>query len=388
MRIIGVILEVNPLHLGHKYFINKVKAKYQPDVMIAVTSTYFTMRGDVNCWTKRQKVEALLALGFDLVMELPFELAVQRADIFALNSIEILKSLQITDLAFGIEPEGEQLLIPVSEYIQTLEFATNFKKALQTNLSYKKAYLKALEQKFDSQDLTIIAKSNFTLATEYMKYLSRTSIKPIIIPRQGSDYHEKTLSSSFPSATAIRNSFRTDKILTTVKQYLAFPHLTYLDLNSAEQKLLTIATYSLKVEGVRLYYDKEGIGNYIEKNGNFFLPYSKFIVALANRKYSETRIKRYLLELLIYGEKREMQNIQNQKPYLRLLGFSENGLKYLKTCTQTVKKAIFSSPNDELVPETEAILNNELKASKLFEILNNQMILNEEYLFPIKKKGE
>ena len=55
MKIIGIIIEANPLHHGHEHLINTVKQEHNPDCLIAVVSTYFTMRGDINCVTKKEK---------------------------------------------------------------------------------------------------------------------------------------------------------------------------------------------------------------------------------------------------------------------------------------------------------------------------------------------
>ena len=55
MNIVGIIIETNPFHNGHMYFINEIKEKYQPDLIIAVTSTSFTMRGEISLLNKFDK---------------------------------------------------------------------------------------------------------------------------------------------------------------------------------------------------------------------------------------------------------------------------------------------------------------------------------------------
>ena len=60
MKIIGIIIEANPLHHGHEHLINTVKNEHSPDCLVAVVSTYFTMRGDINCVTKKEKINQLL----------------------------------------------------------------------------------------------------------------------------------------------------------------------------------------------------------------------------------------------------------------------------------------------------------------------------------------
>ena len=52
MHIIGLIAEYNPLHLGHIYQINKIKEKYPDSIIIVITNTCFSQRGEVNILNK------------------------------------------------------------------------------------------------------------------------------------------------------------------------------------------------------------------------------------------------------------------------------------------------------------------------------------------------
>ena len=52
MKVLGLILEINPFHKGHQYFINEAIKKCNPDITVAITSTSFTMRGDVSLISK------------------------------------------------------------------------------------------------------------------------------------------------------------------------------------------------------------------------------------------------------------------------------------------------------------------------------------------------
>jgi predicted nucleotidyltransferase len=102
-KVLGLILELNPFHNGHYYFIQEAKKRVNPDYTIAVLSTNFTMRGDISVFDKFQKTNLALKAGINLVMELPFLSAVNSADFFAYNSVKILTDMGITDLAFGTE---------------------------------------------------------------------------------------------------------------------------------------------------------------------------------------------------------------------------------------------------------------------------------------------
>ena len=89
MKIIGIIAEYNPFHLGHLYQIKKVKEKYPDSIVIVVISSSFTQRGDISLLNKWDKTKIALDNGIDLVIELPFEYATKSSEIFAKGAIEI-----------------------------------------------------------------------------------------------------------------------------------------------------------------------------------------------------------------------------------------------------------------------------------------------------------
>ena len=93
LKIFGIVIEANPFHNGHKYFIDKIKQDYKPDVLIAVTSTSFSMRGEISLIDKFDKTKILLENGIDIVLELPFTYAIQSADFFAKKGCRKTNSL-------------------------------------------------------------------------------------------------------------------------------------------------------------------------------------------------------------------------------------------------------------------------------------------------------
>ena len=55
MHVIGVIAEYNPFHKGHLYQINKIKEKYPNSLLVVVTSSSFTQRGNISLLNKWDK---------------------------------------------------------------------------------------------------------------------------------------------------------------------------------------------------------------------------------------------------------------------------------------------------------------------------------------------
>ena len=95
MKIIGLIAEYNPFHLGHQYQIKKIKEMFPNSIIIAIISTHFTQRGDISIINKWDKTKICLEEGIDLVIELPTLYATQSADIFAYGALSILNKFKI-----------------------------------------------------------------------------------------------------------------------------------------------------------------------------------------------------------------------------------------------------------------------------------------------------
>ena len=374
MKVIGIIIEANPLHHGHEHLINIVKKDHQPDCLIAVVSTYFTMRGDINCVSKTEKIKQLLESGFDLVFELPIALSMHRSDIFAENSVKILKSVGITHLAFGSEIQNIDLYHKLLEVRELPEYQELFKYYLNTNASYKQASIKALSHYFDPNLISVFSHPNFTLGLEYLKYLKGTNIQPIIIKRIGS-YNEETPTSSITSATAIRNLITNKQ---EISKYVSYNN--YLDLDKINKNIFELIKYKLLIETKSLKSDIEGLGNYIRNNGDFNTNYPDFINKLANKKYTKTRIRRYLINLLLNN--RLPYSIEHN--YLRLIGFNKTGINYVNSLDYTIKEQIFNSfknlKNEDLKPYLEL----EIKAAKLFSLISETE--NEEFKLPVRKE--
>ena len=98
LKIVGTIVEYNPLHNGHAYAISKIKEESKADVIIAVMSGDFTMRGELSLFNKFEKTHQALNIGIDMVIELPFPYTVQNSDLFSEYAIKLLNPDNIVDI--------------------------------------------------------------------------------------------------------------------------------------------------------------------------------------------------------------------------------------------------------------------------------------------------
>ena len=66
-KVLGLVLEINPPHNGHKYFIENAIKEVNPDYTIAIISGNICQRGEFSVMSKYDKTKILLDLGIDLV---------------------------------------------------------------------------------------------------------------------------------------------------------------------------------------------------------------------------------------------------------------------------------------------------------------------------------
>ena len=109
LKIVGTIVEYNPLHNGHAYAIEQIKKQSQADVIIAVMSGDFTMRGELSLFNKFEKTNQALSIGIDLIIELPFPYTVQNSDLFSEYAIKLLNLCKVNEVWFGSESNNSLL---------------------------------------------------------------------------------------------------------------------------------------------------------------------------------------------------------------------------------------------------------------------------------------
>jgi predicted nucleotidyltransferase len=69
MKIVGLIVEYNPLHYGHIHHIEETQKILEPDVLIAVMSGNVVQRGEIAITDKFTRTKMALEAGIDLVVE-------------------------------------------------------------------------------------------------------------------------------------------------------------------------------------------------------------------------------------------------------------------------------------------------------------------------------
>ena len=217
MKVIGIIAEYNPMHLGHIYQIKKIKENFPNSIIIVITNSCFTQRGEISIINKWDKTKICLNNNIDIVIELPFVFATQSADIFAKGALEILNKLNIDILAFGSESNDlNKLELIVNTQLNNPNYDKLVKKQLNEGINYPTAMSKVLNELLGYS----VTAPNDLLGISYIKEIKKNnySIKPFLIKRIG-NYHETEVKNKIISASLIRTLLKNNKYITqfTVK---------------------------------------------------------------------------------------------------------------------------------------------------------------------------
>ncbi len=367
MHIIGLIAEYNPFHNGHLYQIKKIKEKYPNSILVAVISSSFTQRGDISILDKWTKTQIALDNNIDIVIELPFVYATQSSDIFAKGAIHLLEELQIDTLVFGTESENIDIINKVADtQINNKEYDKLVKEYIDKGINYPTATNKAVEKltgyKIDSP--------NDLLALSYIKQikLDNKNINIINIPRTVS-YYGNNIKDNITSATNIRKLYYNNQDIDSL-----IPYSKDKLLNISMNDYLPYLKYISSVENLSIYQTvDEGIENRIVKEINNISNYEELIQKIKTKRYTYNKMSRMLLHILTKFTKEESSNLKID--YLRVLGFSKEGQKYLNKIKKNINIPIITGYKKNI----SKILDIELRITKIYSLIAGPSQLQKEY---------
>ncbi len=339
---VGIICEYNPFHNGHKYHIEKTKLLFPDEEIVLVLNGYFLQRGEISILSKEDKTKLALKFGVDLIVELPFYYGIHSADIFSYGAILILNKLKINKIVFGSESDDLEKL----KKLALKENPVLIKKYLKQGLSYPKAIGK----------IKNIDTPNDLLGISYIKAINQ--INPKIIPysiKRTSEFHDNKSNNKVISASNIRNKLLNQ---TNINNFVPSSILKYIKIISNEDLFPYLKYKILAEDNLNKYLlVNEGIDFKIKKEIYNSHSYSELITNLKSKRYTVTKLNRILTSILI-GYEKEYFHINNLD-YLKILGFSPKGQRYLK------KLSIKTLINNK----DSIIYKLELKSSSIYSLI-------------------
>ncbi len=338
MNIIGIVCEYNPFHNGHMYQINEIKKKYKDSIIIVVTSSSFTQRGNLSLLNKWDKTKIALLNNVDIVLELPYVYTVQSSDIFAEFAIKILNELKIDTLIFGSESNNlNELITSAKVQLNNTNFNTLVQKYLKDGINYPTALNNALKDLKCSP----INTPNDLLGVSYIKTIleNNYNIKIDTIKRTN-DYHDINSNDEIVSASNIRN-----KILNNLEYKHMVPSITYEILKNKKQnnKYFEYLKYKIISEdNLDKYLDvDEGLSTRIKESINKSNNLEELIQNIKTKRYTYNKISRMLNHILCSFTKEENNNIKELE-YIRILGFNNKGKEYLNEIKSNINLPILN----------------------------------------------
>lgn len=318
MEKIGIICEYNPFHNGHLYHIRKIKEMYPGAPVILVLGGYFLQRGDVSLLSKWSKTKLALQYGVDLVVELPVLFGTNSADYFAFHAIKALAACKVTKIVFGSECDDLDLLKKAAVLQDREEFNDKVKSNLKSGLNYPSSL---------RESLGIELKSNDLLAVAYIKAINKLdpSIEPVSIQRTN-DFNDTESSNEIVSAQNIRKKLLMHEPIDRFVPPYPSSLINTIDMNV----FMNYLRYRVLTEKKMSRYlgVDEGIENRIkEVLSKDNITYDEMISLVKSKRYTESRIKRMFIHILLGIEKEDMMEEHEQ---FRVLGFDRIGQKYLK----------------------------------------------------------
>ncbi len=367
MKVVGIIAEYNPFHLGHLYQIDKVKELYPDSIIIAIISTNFTERGEISLLNKWDKTNICLANKVDLVLELPTLYATQASDMFAYGALKILNSIHIDTLVFGTESNNLNDLITLANtQLKNKEYDELVKKYLDNGINYPTAMSNALKE---LTNLTINT-PNDLLALSYIKEIIKHNyqITPMPIKRTN-DYHSKKINSNIINASLIRDLLSQKK---DISKYVPKETMHYLKknitLNDAYPYLLYNIITNRNILADYLTVD-EGIENRILKQINKSSNWDNLVTDLKTKRYTYNKINRMLIHILLGIKKTDNTN----DVYIRILGFNQKGRKHLQRIKKDIDIPIYTSYK----PNLSHIFDLEYQSTYIYSLITNDLKLRE-----------
>lgn len=400
----GIVVEYNPFHNGHAFHLHQTKETTNADVIIAVMSGNFLQRGEPALVSKFSRTKMALFAGVDIVVELPYPFATQKAEIFSNGAISILGALGCSAICFGSESGDEQAFLETIQFIIDNEeyYQRYIKQFVKEGFSYPKATSLAFQKLNPVSSLVDLSKPNNILGYHYIKAIQHQGflMKPYTIQRKNANYHDEDFASAtIASATSIRKALFDQGSLEMIQSYVPdatfkqlvefkndyhtfiqwenyWPFLKYRLLNSSPEELRSI------------YEIEEGIEfrmiSYAKKSESFY----HFMQSIKTKRYTWTRLQRACLHILTNTKKEEMKKASHTASYIRLLGMSQKGRKYLNEKKELIPIPVIS----KLSAAKEDLVHLDVKASNIYALgypeEASQKLLMEEFSHPPILLGE
>jgi predicted nucleotidyltransferase len=358
LKALGVVVEYNPFHNGHHYHLEAAKQACQPDVVVAVMSGNFLQRGEPALINKWYRAKMALLGGVDIVIELPYRFATQKAETFALGAVSILNDLNCNYLCFGSEHGDIQSFLQTRKWIEENdeEYQLHIREYMKAGVSYPKALNSSFLHLGEQRNLVDLSKPNNILGYHYIEAIEKlqSHMVPFTIKRKNAEYHDEHFTSeTIASATSIRKALFSSESETEIDRFVPITtkellndYLKAYQIFHNWENYWPLLRYRIiqagKEELQQIYEVEEGLENRFKKIILQAHSFYDFMERIKTKRYTWTRLQRACLHILTNSKKEDIFKQPLTPTYLRLLGMTDSGQKYLSAQKKQLSVPIIS----------------------------------------------
>lgn len=382
MRVAGIIVEYNPLHMGHVHLLGEVRRLLGADTaVICVMSGDFVQRGDFALVRRQARAMAAVQSGADLVLELPLPWAVSSAERFADGGVRTLLSTGVVDtLAFGSECGDGTALKRLAAVLLDGAFFARLRQELQRGDSFAAARQRAAAGLVSPEDAALLERPNNILGVEYCKSLLRqnASAEILTVPRVGAahdagipDPNERA------SASAIRALLRTGRREEAVSHMAPVMRAVYgaeeaagrapVFMESCQRAVLARLRSMEEADFAALDEGNEGLYRRLYGLSRTAVSVEALLGQAKTRRYAYARLRRMVLWAYLGMAPGD---VPREIPYLRPLAVNSVGRTLLARMRKTAAVPVLTKPAHvrRLGPAARALFTREAKAADLYAL--------------------
>ena len=381
MQIAGIIIEYNPMHRGHVYLLEQVRAHLGADTaLIGVMSGNFVQRGDFAIVRKHARARAAVESGMDLVLELPLPWAVSSAERFADGGVQVLKKTGlVTDLAFGSECGDATALQKAAEALLSPELDEIIRRELAKGDSFAAVRQRALAALLPPEEASLLETPNNTLGIEYCKALLRrgSDINPMTVRRKGMHHNGRGPQTGPAPATLIREALkRGDRDWAMGEMTPAMGRVYEVEeaagrgpvlLETCQRAILARLRSMSEEDFAALDEGREGLYHRLYEASRTAVSVDEVCLSAKTKRYAYARLSRMTLWAWLGLRPADFPA---EVPYLRVLAANGTGRTLLARMRETASVPVLTKPADVrlLSPEAQALFDLEARATDLYTL--------------------
>ena len=394
MKIIGIVAEYNPFHLGHELHIRESRRLAGEDsCVLVVMSGDFVQRGEAAMLSKFSRAEAACRCGADLVVELPIPWSLSSAEGFADGAVSLLSAFHPDFISFGSETGKLQELEEIAELLlhEALEDRVRHRMKEDPRIGYAAARQKAAEE-FLGRPLPVLSQANNILAIEYLKSIKRRKLKmqPLSVLRQGA-WHDAPGKHSILSAADIRSRLRSGESVDgavpdgTSEVLLREKRRGRLntDPNLYDRLLMSRLRMLTEEDFLELPDASNGMGERLFSALQKGRSVEETIKIAAAKQFTTSRLRRACVCAALGIRKRDSFGMPQ---YARILAFSGKGQSLLHNLRDVATLPLLTKPASvkQLDPCVQHVFTLGAKAHDFFTLLypeEKQRVIGEDWRF-------